>query len=150
MPILAEMMWLIALSFILAFVWLHGLLRTRWYRRELERRPDWSGQILVPGLISPIAAPGRVRAELARAERTNTSVHVARARLTDAETAMDAARNIADSLTDDMLGVLWDATTVLVIRSAAISLGDLPHQPNIDWTLRLSSRPADMELLVAA
>ena len=144
------MTWLIAFSLLLLGVWLHGALRTRWYRRELERRPDWSGQILVPGLVSPIAAPGRVRAELSRAERTGTTVHVARARLLDSDTAMDAARDVAEALTDDMLGVLWDASTVLVMRHTPIDLAQLPEPRHVEWSMSESTGPSDLEALVAA
>lgn len=143
-------MLLIALAAALIVVWIHGVVRMRWFQRELAQHDPHTVTVAVPGLVSPIAAAARLRAELARAERARGTTHVAIARTGVSFDQLATARAIADALPDHALGILWDAGVVIVTSPIGIDVDALPTHPGTAWTTVDTSRMSDIDGLVAA
>ena len=141
---------LLALTSVLVAVWLHGMIRARWYRRELAQHDPQRVTVAVPGLVSPIAASARLRAELARAERVGGTAYVAVARTSPEFDQLASARAIADSLPEDTLGILWDAGVVIVTSAATFDVDALPAPTGTKWQSISTAQMTDIDTLVAA
>jgi hypothetical protein len=139
------MVWLIIVAAVFMLIWVHGVYRAHMYRSSLSTDPVIRGRLAVPGLVSPIAAPARLRAELSRAQRLGATVHVAIATVRPDRDPLEAAHLIANSLAPDMMGLLWDEQTVVVMRPEPILPDELAAWNVADWTMLDSTRREDID-----